>query len=649
MTPLVTHIDTILIHAEVPTVSPIISPYPYYTPASLDYSPTSDTEFDPSEDPSSDRIPPLPATLPFLSSIVDSSDSNTPDTPPSPTHDTPFTEITLSTQRSPAASGVLRRQRVEPLPTHRLDVRHSVDYSSSDHFTSDNSLRDSPSSSSSDSSSDSLSDTSSSHSSSDHSSPALPSGTRPSHQLCSLVSRIPHSSATIIEIPSHSSFAGPSRKRSRSPTTTVLIYSHLPGALSSVRVDLLPPPKRIGSFDSVTDLEDCSDESSKSSVPRETSLRDDVVGIDTRVMVETVAREEAEMSTMGPVKVIVERVMHPAVPDDVPDPAQEEGAIKGTYEMLGDLGHMSVATGRHSAVLTERISELERDNTRLRDTKMPNTRSGATMIREAVNELIDHRGDENGDDYEGGNGGVNGNGGNGGNKNGRANGNGNGRGNGNGNDNGNGNGNEGGNGYNFIGFMYVSRKCTYQDFLKCQPLNFNGTKGVVGLTRWFEKMETRAIGFEATYAMKWTELMKLMTEVYCPRNKIQKIETRLWKLTGNVIAAEPTRLTYAIHIANNLMDKKLKGYARSAKNKRRGQNVARAYMVENNARKGYVGSLPYYNKCMLHHEGSCTVRCANCKRVGHITRECTVIVAPNTQRAPIGNQPGIVCYECGRP
>ncbi|GKF61537.1 hypothetical protein Tco_0181591, partial [Tanacetum coccineum] len=56
-------------------------------------------------------------------------------------------------------------------------------------------------------------------------------------------------------------------------------------------------------------------------------------------------------------------------------------------------------------------------------------------------------------------------------------------------ENGNGNGNGGGNGYNFGGFM-PARKCTYQDFLKCQPLSFNGTKGVVGLTHWFEKMET---------------------------------------------------------------------------------------------------------------------------------------------------------------
>ncbi|GKB28323.1 putative reverse transcriptase domain-containing protein [Tanacetum coccineum] len=110
VTPLATHIDTTLIPVEIPTISLIIPSSPYYTPASPNYSPVSDTEFDPSEDPSSDHIPPLPATLPFLSSTDDSSDSDTPDMPPSPTHGTPFIEITFSTQSSPAASGALRRR-----------------------------------------------------------------------------------------------------------------------------------------------------------------------------------------------------------------------------------------------------------------------------------------------------------------------------------------------------------------------------------------------------------------------------------------------------------------------------------------------------------------------------------------------------------
>ncbi|GKB75856.1 hypothetical protein Tco_0942751 [Tanacetum coccineum] len=40
-------------------------------------------------------------------------------------------------------------------------------------------------------------------------------------------------------------------------------------------------------------------------------------------------------------------------------------------------------------------------------------------------------------------------------------------------------------------------------------------------------------------------------------------------IQGNVIAAGPTKLQDAIRIANNLMDQKLKGYARNAENKKR--------------------------------------------------------------------------------
>ncbi|GKC39190.1 putative reverse transcriptase domain-containing protein, partial [Tanacetum coccineum] len=87
----------------------------------------------------------------------------------------------------------------------------------------------------------------------------------------------------------------------------------------------------------------------------------------------------------------------------------------------------------------------------------------------------------------------------------------------------------------------VARECTYQDFMKWQPLSFKGTEGVVGLIRLFEKMETvfhisncpekSQVKTEAAFAMSWRELMKLMTGVYCPRNAIQKMETELWNLT----------------------------------------------------------------------------------------------------------------------
>ncbi|GJZ63770.1 putative reverse transcriptase domain-containing protein, partial [Tanacetum coccineum] len=637
--PPVIHDDTLLIPTETPTISPITS-----------------------------TIPPTAPTTHYTSSFIhtDSFDDDTPDTPAPPTCEIPPVEVAPPTcQILLAPFGVHRRR----LPTHCLAVRHSVNYSLSDYFTSDDSSRDSPSDSSSetpsDSSSDALSDSSSGHSSSDHPSPTLPSGMRSSHQLCLSVPSIPHSSAAITERPSHSFSAGPSRKRSRSPTTSVSVSSPVPGALSSVRDDLLPLRKRIRSFDSATDLEDCSDESSKSSIPRETSLRDDVVvrgsdkpysepdidpeisakideciayadalrarGIDAKVVVETAAREEVETSARGMVEVRVDRETHFVVSDDIPKPAQEEGAVEVTYETLEDMVQrfhdhtMEIPVHR-----VQVIESIQRDQG-----TMPNTRSGATMTREAVDNLIgrrvaealkahdaarnlkplaeggDEQGGKNGDDYKGENRGVNGNG--------------------------RGNGYENHN-VNFEGFRPVARECTYQDFLKCLPLNFKGTEGVVGLTHWFEKIETvfhisncpqknqvkyatctlldsaltwwnthkRTIRIEATYVMTWTELMKLMTEVYCPRNKIQKMEIEIVSdeedkverfigglpdnIQGNVIAAEPTRLQEAIRIANNLMDQKLKGYARSVENKRRPVHYRKDYpKLRNQNRKNKTG------------------------------------------------------------
>ncbi|GJU92748.1 hypothetical protein Tco_1317504, partial [Tanacetum coccineum] len=234
ITPPTTQTDTIVIPTEIPIIAPTISPYPDYTLASPNYSPASDMEFDPSEDPSSDHIPPLPAISPFLSSADDTTDSDTPDTPPSPTRGTPFIETTLSTQRSPTTSGALR-----------------LDYSSSDHFSSEDSSSDSSSSSSSetssDSSADALSDSASSRSYSDHSLPASPSGTRSSHRLFSLVLSI-HRSSVISERPSHdSSSTSRSRKRSRLPVASVPLSSPTLEALSYVRADLLPSAKRIRS------------------------------------------------------------------------------------------------------------------------------------------------------------------------------------------------------------------------------------------------------------------------------------------------------------------------------------------------------------------------------------------------------------------
>nr|GFA57073.1 reverse transcriptase domain-containing protein [Tanacetum cinerariifolium] len=64
-------------------------------------------------------------------------------------------------------------------------------------------------------------------------------------------------------------------------------------------------------------------------------------------------------------------------------------------------------------------------------------------------------------------------------------------------------------------------------------------------------------------------------------------------------------------------------------------DVVRAYTAGTNKKRAYAGTLPYCNKCKLHHTGQCIVKCGNCRKVGHMTRDCKAPVAATNQRAPM--------------
>nr|GEU93413.1 putative reverse transcriptase domain-containing protein [Tanacetum cinerariifolium] len=475
-------------NTDAPIIAPTIPPSPDYTPTSPDYSPAFEAESDPPEDPSSGYIPPLPAISPFLSSDDDTTDSDTPNIPPSPTHDTPFTEIIDSTQRSPVIprrqvmilspgqtilhgrpyryhfNGTVHmmtaRKRVRSLPVQQLSVRHPVDHSSSD--------------------------SSSRHSASDHSSPDLPSTS-----------------------------AGPSRKRRRSPMTSVPALPLVSRALPPVRADLLPPPKRVKDIGYLADVEDD---------PRET--RD-------------------------------ERVTHPAMPEDIPEPTQE-GVAEVTYETLGDLVQRfydhTQAIPVHRIHTTKGI-QREQGRRIVGVEKMPNIRSRASMTHKEVEELIARR----------------------------------------------------------VAEEMEARKVSRN----LEALNENEEE---------QKGENGGNDLTA-YTQRFQELILLCTRmVPDEEDRVERFIRGLPNnIQGNVIAVNPARLQDAIRIANQ------------------------AYTAGNNERKGYVGSLPYCSKCKLHHEGLCTIRCGNCKKVRHQTRDCRVTVNLNSQGAAVGNSHGIVCYECGRP
>nr|GFC08876.1 hypothetical protein [Tanacetum cinerariifolium] len=113
----------------------------------------------------------------------------------------------------------------------------------------------------------------------------------------------------------------------------------------------------------------------------------------------------------------------------------------------------------------------------------------------------------------------------------------------------------------------------------------------VALTWWNTHVQT--VGHEAAYGMSWKTLMNIMTDKYCPRNEIRKLEMKLWELKetnkvekyvgglpdmihGSVVASKPKTMQEAIEISTKLMDKKIRTFAeRETASKREFENTSR--------------------------------------------------------------------------
>ncbi|GJT60590.1 putative reverse transcriptase domain-containing protein [Tanacetum coccineum] len=147
--------------------------------------------------------------------------------------------------------------------------------------------------------------------------------------------------------------------------------------------------------------------------------------------------------------------------------------------------------------------------------------------------------------------------------------------------------------------------CSHKTFLNGKPHSFKGTKGVVGLRRWIEKVEqvfetgkcaeedkvmfaastfkgraltwwngnVNTLGLINANRIPWTEFKTMMTTEYCPTIEIQKMEQELWTLTlkGDDIEAIPTishtgfdvpaTLHDAINMARELVEQSVQGRA----------------------------------------------------------------------------------------
>ncbi|GJX52032.1 reverse transcriptase domain-containing protein [Tanacetum coccineum] len=242
----------------------------------------------------------------------------------------------------------------------------------------------------------------------------------------------------------------------------------------------------------------------------------------------------------------------------------------------------------------------------------------------------------------------------------------------------------------------VARECTYQDFMKCKPLYFKGTEGVVELTQWFERMETvfrisncsvenqikfstctllagaltwwnshvMTVTHDVAYSMTWVDLRKKMTDKYCPRNEMKKLEAELWNLKvigtdvvkynqrfqelallcvrmfpeesdkieryvgglpdmihGNIVASKPKTMQEAIEMATELMDKRVSTIAeRQAENKRKFENTSR-----NNQNQQQQQNKRQMGRPLL----SGPVKRSHYEDLNPSSAKCTIVTPPN--------------------
>nr|GFB57505.1 reverse transcriptase domain-containing protein [Tanacetum cinerariifolium] len=108
----------------------------------------------------------------------------------------------------------------------------------------------------------------------------------------------------------------------------------------------------------------------------------------------------------------------------------------------------------------------------------------------------------------------------------------------------------------------VAKRGNYKEFINYQPFYCNGTEGAVDLIRWFERTKSvfsrsncveenrvtfatgtltddalswwnayaQPIWIEQANKITWTELKRLLTNKYCPRTEIKKIEDEFYNL-----------------------------------------------------------------------------------------------------------------------
>ncbi|GKA88269.1 putative reverse transcriptase domain-containing protein [Tanacetum coccineum] len=132
-----------------------------------------------------------------------------------------------------------------------------------------------------------------------------------------------------------------------------------------------------------------------------------------------------------------------------------------------------------------------------------------------------------------------------------------------------------------------NKTCNYKEFRAVMHENFHGTEGVVGLTRWFEKLESqfgisnvtegdkvkfasstlldsaltwwnvyvRSVTLDTAHATRWSDFKAMFIRKYCPRNEIKQMENELWnlKVKGTNLTAYNQRFQELILLCHEMV------------------------------------------------------------------------------------------------
>ncbi|GJZ03550.1 putative reverse transcriptase domain-containing protein [Tanacetum coccineum] len=195
--------------------------------------------------------------------------------------------------------------------------------------------------------------------------------------------------------------------------------------------------------------------------------------------------------------------------------------------------------------------------------------------------------------------------------------------------------------------VQTTRPCFYADFMKCQPLNFKGNEGVVGLTRWIEKMESvfNISGCAIENQVKFATCTLLGAALTWWNSQIRTLGPDAYSMTWEKAQNWNNKEGLMIH-----PEKKSTNGHQQQPFKR--QNVGKVYNIGSGEKKPYGGSLPKCTKCYFHHNGLCTQKCHECNKVGHFARDCRGSGNTNVANAQRDNRAvpkGNGCFECGAP